>query len=296
MNSTANRISDSKPQVPEAVSHAPKAETSRARPKIVVRNPRFSFDDVPKHWVLGSGALTHLSNGLNVLFPMGERFFVRSVRHYEEQITDPVLREEIRAFYAQEGRHAGAHEKQIETLRAQGFGLERFFRVYQTLAYDIIERFSPPMLRLSATAALEHFTAILAEGSLSTNDLDGLPEEMQKLLGWHSVEELEHKAVAFDVLREVSGGSYAVRMAGLAFALTTFTGFWMFATSELCRADGISFVELVREVKKSRDDRRTLREMLVKGTRAYLKRDFHPLDHDTRHLVQAFLEKWKMAA
>lgn len=297
MSALQSRIAEDNPDFSQPTETAESSSgAKRARPKIVVRNPRFSFDQLPKYWVLGNGPLTHLSNGLNVLFPMGERFFVRSVRHYEGQIKDPVLREEARAFYAQEGRHAGAHEKQLEQLRAQGLGLERFFRVYEDVAFDWIEKYSPPMLRLSCTAALEHFTAILAERSLDSSDLDVLPEEMQRLLGWHSVEELEHKAVAFDVLREVSDDNYAMRMAGLAVASVTFSGFWMFAVSELCKADGISFTQFVSELRKSRDDRSMVREMFVKGAREYMRRDFHPLNRDTRHLVQRFLEKWKMAA
>src|SRR3954462_914678 len=47
---------------------------------------------VPRHWLAGNAAATAISNGINMLFPHGERFFVRSVHHYLDQIHDMKLR------------------------------------------------------------------------------------------------------------------------------------------------------------------------------------------------------------
>ena len=41
---------------------------------------------IPAHWFGGIAVATHIVNGVNLLFPAGERFFVRSVRHYLDQI------------------------------------------------------------------------------------------------------------------------------------------------------------------------------------------------------------------
>src|SRR4051794_2295021 len=104
------------------------------------RSPQFRFDEVPRHWFAGSAVATHLANGANLLFPAGERFFVRSVRHYVEAIEgDPVLMEQVRGFFGQEGRHANAHEKQFAVLEEQGYDLAPFARVYETFAYGFLE-------------------------------------------------------------------------------------------------------------------------------------------------------------
>ena len=53
------------------------------------------------------------------------------------------------------------------------------------------------------TAALEHFTATLAEMILSdpeARDMFG-DETVKNLFLWHALEEAEHKAVAFDVYK-----------------------------------------------------------------------------------------------
>ena len=68
-------------------------ESPTARP-IRPRSPRFDFREVPRHWLASSGLATHIANGANLLFPSGERFFVRSVRHYLPQLDDPTLRDE----------------------------------------------------------------------------------------------------------------------------------------------------------------------------------------------------------
>ena len=68
------------------------------------RTPRLGFADVPKRWFGGSIAATQVANGVNLLFPAGERFFVRSVKHYLDELDDPELVAQVRGFFGQEGR------------------------------------------------------------------------------------------------------------------------------------------------------------------------------------------------
>ena len=71
---------------------------------------------------------------------------------------------------------------------------------------------------LSITAALEHYTASIAETVLKHPDIsEGMPEDMRQMFMWHAAEEIEHKSVAFDVFTDVAGGSYGERMIGFAF-------------------------------------------------------------------------------
>src|SRR5688572_33225053 len=81
---------------------------------------------VPRHWLAGNTAATAISNGINLLFPYGERFFVRSVHYYLDQISDPELRAQVKAFFKQEGHHASAHDHFNDMLREQGFAIDAF--------------------------------------------------------------------------------------------------------------------------------------------------------------------------
>src|SRR4051794_7855651 len=94
---------------------------------ITPRNPDLGFDaSIPRHWFGGNAFATHLVNGVNLPFPAGERFFVRSVRRYVAELDDPALVEQARGFFGQEGRHAQAHERFFEVLEAQGYPVHRF--------------------------------------------------------------------------------------------------------------------------------------------------------------------------
>ncbi len=260
-------------------------------PGITPRSPRFDFDAVPRHWFAGIPLATQLANGVNLLFPAGERFFVRSVRHYLDRIDDETLRAEVKAFFAQEGQHANAHERYFRALEAQGYEVGRFMKVYQALAYDGLEQISPPALRLAGTAALEHFTAILAENALRERLLDHAHPAMRALMLWHAAEEIEHKSVAFDVLKTVAP-SYALRMAGLALAVVTLGGFWVAGTSMLLWQDhrrGATDLFGGEKMRAMQPRDSLAKRVFMRGIREYMRRDFHPSQNDNGPLATAYL-------
>jgi predicted metal-dependent hydrolase len=220
---------------------------SKPRPPILPRQVAIDYSKVPRHWLGGSVIATQLANGVNLLFPAGERFFVRSVHHFADRVKDPTLRAQIKGFSGQEGRHAKEHERFFRALVAQGYDVERFLAVYEKVAYGFIEKVASPELRLSTTAACEHFTALLAENALRLRILDEVADPaMRALMLWHAAEEIEHRAVAFDVLREVNA-SYGLRVAGLAMAAACLGGFWFAGAMSLLAQEDASVRELVRD-------------------------------------------------
>src|SRR5687767_10565580 len=102
--------------------------------QITVRDLDLDYRAVPRHWFANNAAATAIANGVNMLFPQGERFFVRSVKHYLEQIDDPQLRAQIKAFFGQEGRHAREHDRFNAILREQGYEVDRFLDMYSRLS------------------------------------------------------------------------------------------------------------------------------------------------------------------
>ena len=257
------------------------------------RTVKPSFDSVPRHWLAGNRVATHIANGVNLLFPEGERFFVRSVHRYQATISDPLLQKQIKGFFGQEGKHASTHDDFITALEQQGFRVKSFLRFYRWLAYGVIERLLTPALRLATTAASEHFTALLAEGALRESAIrqHGHPV-MQQLLLWHAAEEIEHKAVAFDVLQRVNP-SYALRIGGLVVATLCLGGFWLVATATLLRQDKRLGPESPDAVPLSalRAQNKILRQTFVEGIRQYMRRDFHPDQNDTLSLAKEYLAK-----
>lgn len=248
--------------------------------------------EIPRHWFGGSPFATHMANGLNLLFPMGERFFVRAVHHFADRVTDPVLSEQIKGFVGQEVRHGIEHERFFEILEAQGYDIRTFLRVYDFLGFDVIERAAPQKLRLAVTAALEHFTATLARTALSHDFLQFAEPTMRDLFRWHAAEEIEHKCVAFDVLRIVDD-SYALRMAGLFVATATLVPFWFSAALMLMAQDrrDVPLRALLADRRRIRALHREQQGRLVRAFLEYVRRDFHPSQHDDAHLARQYFEQ-----
>jgi predicted metal-dependent hydrolase len=255
---------------------------------IRVRKLGLRFEDVPRRWLYDNAVITHVANGLNLVFPAGERFFIRSVKHYFDRIEDPKLRERCRAFFGQEASHGKEHERFFEIMESQGFEIREYLRWYEQLAFESIEPRVPPNLRLSVTVALEHFTATLAERGLTTPFLDGAHPVMRQLLRWHAAEEIEHKSVAFDVLREVDD-RYWVRVAGLVLATVGLMYFWRRGSEMLIAQEGLPRKEVARQRKLGKELGQGT-GFLLDGILSYLRPGFHPDKHDNYHLARGYLE------
>ncbi|MBA3455004.1 MAG: metal-dependent hydrolase [Deltaproteobacteria bacterium] len=250
---------------------------------IVVRDLDVDFTNVPRFWLFGSATATAISNGVNMLFPHGERFFVRSVKYFKDEIDDPVLRAQIKAFFGQEGHHAHAHDRFNQILRDQGYEIDRFLEGYKRIS-TWLEKHTSPRFRLAVTAAAEHFTAIMAEGAFKQDVLDNSAPEMRALLAWHAAEEIEHKSVAFDVLQKIDP-SYGLRVRGLAFATVTLGGFWIWGTLTLLRQDKVGLRAALDDLNGQRKRDPIVRRVFLRGIRQYLRRSFHPSDNHDEHLA-----------
>ena len=236
---------------------------------------------------------THIANGVNLLFPAGERFFVRSVKHYLDRLDDEHLKERVRGFFGQEGRHAKEHDSFNRILEEQGYDVERFLALYEKIAYGIIERAAPPHIRLAATAACEHFTAILAENALRMRFLDVADSRMRTLLLWHAAEEIEHRDVAYDVLMAIDP-RYSTRAIGMAIGAACLAGFWLAGTLHLLeqerKRDGLGVIR--KHMRGLRSHRKTFgkrKAVFVPGIREYLKRGFHPANNPIDELARDYL-------
>lgn len=254
-----------------------------------VRPARFdAAAHVPRYWFGGNAGLSHAVSGLNLLFPAGERFFVRSVRAYLDQIEDPALLARVRGFIGQEAQHGRAHEAAFRVLERQGYEVSSFLKWYEWLGYEVIEPLAPPILRLAVTVALEHYTAVLAENALSRDMLEAAHPALRDLLRWHAAEEIEHKSVAFDVLQAVDD-RYAVRVAGLALGTFVLLMFWTVGARHLVRQDPWLSRARLRQDRRDAAAMGAKQDFWAVGLVSYLARGFHPDQRDNRRLADAWL-------
>jgi predicted metal-dependent hydrolase len=229
-------------------------------------------------------------NAMSITFPLGEKFFIDSVRHFVPQIEDPKLAEDIRGFCGQEGFHRREHQRYNEALcRLRGYDLQLMEgRLERNIRRAYM--FMSPLQRLAITASIEHITAIMAESALSDDDpmLGHADSAMQALWQWHAAEEMEHKAVAFDVYRAVGGTE---KMRRRAMRQSTF-----FLALDI----GLGLVHMLRR-DKNLWNLRLWREgwefLFFKGGilrrvwpayKEYYRVGFHPWDRDTRPLLESW--------
>lgn len=260
----------------------------QAATDLEVRNLHFTFDDsIPRHWLGGSAARTAILDSFSLFLPPGERFFVESVKPYVSRLEDPVLRQKAQAFCGQEAMHQREHVRYNAMLEARGYPaarLERF--VWRFLA--LVARFTLPRWRLAVTCALEHFTALFATLALVEPKLfAGADPRMAHFWRWHAGEEIEHRAVPFDVYQAV-GGFYLERvLVMLATTLTFRTLSWIFA-ARLLWADGVLFsARAWREQLRAARPRAGWWSMWRRYL-AYYRPSFHPAQVDSRAALSAF--------
>jgi uncharacterized protein len=269
--------------------------TAGSAPERKVPTRRISFEEslreLPKHFAAdGDLILSHLAASLSSVFPDGEDFFVRSVRHYRDQITDPELKRDVGGFIGQEAVHGREHRAFNDRLHELGYPTKRFERITRKVL-GTRERLLSPASNLAATAALEHFTATLAELLLSDEDARDLfgHEEVRNLFLWHALEESEHKAVAFDVYRAV-GGTERMRVVTMKIIRIGFVTAMAVQIVVSLLGDRATY----RRGALRRSWRRVRRSPLVsrelwRQLKEYDQPHFHPDDRDTSQLV----EQWR---
>lgn len=277
----------------KAASVASKRSSKRTNGSdIQPRKMDFQFDPaMGRYWFGGDQFKTLLLTALSCTFPEGERFFVRSVRHYQKNLTDPLLKEQVKGFIGQEAHHGNEHEAFNQFMEQHGVptGKVSDFVLNGLKAQS---KWLSPERQLAKTCALEHFTAMLAEMILENPEfLDGMDQRMVPLWLWHAVEESEHKAVAFDVYQD-QVGSYWTRTSEMAITTVEFLGFTIFHYFQL-RADMDDkgdWRSVVGGINWLLGKPGWLRR-LGPSYRAYFKRDFHPSKKDSSTLRQRGLEK-----
>jgi hypothetical protein len=260
-------------------------------PQRTVPTRRISFEeslrDLPKHYAADGDLIqSHIAANLSSVFPDGEDFFVRSVRHFRDDITDPELKRQVGGFIGQEAMHGRQHRAFNDRLDELGYPVKRFERLTKK-GLAIRTRFAPPKSNLAATAALEHFTATLAELLLTSEDTRAMfgNDEVRNLFLWHALEESEHKAVAFDVYKAVGGTErmrvWTMKFLRFGFVLGMIVQVIVSMLSDRATYNPRRVWQSVRRLRRSP----IMSKELWLQLKDYDRPDFHPDDRDTTELV-----------
>lgn len=198
------------------------------------REVHFDWSALPAHWIPGEPTATHVINVMHLLLPEGEDWFVRVFREALPLIRDDLLREQVSGFIGQEAMHAVSHRGVAEHLDAHGLDTGPHVRQMHYLFGRVLGDRGRAgdrdwlVERIALIAGVEHITAFLGQWILDARGLDaaGADPTMLDLLRWHGAEEVEHRAVAFDLYEHLDG-RYVPRVRFFLFAMPFFALLWV---------------------------------------------------------------------
>lgn len=269
------------------------AKSTPADVKIPPRDIRFDVEGAKqRHWLGGDPVGTAVFNALSLTFPDGERMFIDAVRAFRGQVSGK-LAEDVKGFIAQEAIHSREHHQLNQLIDRTHYPVDEVeAAIRERIAFS---RSRGPMRMLIATIALEHFTAMMADAHARHRNLfENVEPGIERMWRWHAVEETEHKAVAYDVFLEATKHwsplqRYFRRTLAMALITFFFTKNIAHYAARLLEADGYSYKDALKAVKKYVWRTPGLFSRNSKTYFAYYRPGFHPWDEDNRALVA----EWK---
>ncbi len=243
-------------------------------------------------WNTKGVVVMHFINAFQSLFPEGERLFIDAVRDCTQEdpsvVTgDPVFQDDLNHFIEQEGRHSMVHDKWTKALTAGGYtqmdAYTMLMHRFRTWARTHLDK----MTRLSITIGAEQYTASMTK--LFARDQPDLvfatAPVFQRIFLYHTMEELEHKSVCYDLYQKYHGG-YLRRMLGMGF-ITYYI--WMNVLRRhryLLRHDGKWDSKHRRDFWMFYLGRSGILRALMPRLSEYIRPSFHPWQSDERALFE----------
>lgn len=262
--------------------------------EIKPRNLHFDVEsEIGSDWNNNNAFVTAFFNSMSILFPIGEKMFIDSVREHKDQISDPKLLKEMSGFFGQEGFHRREHQRFNEQLcKHRGYDLQRLEKPIAR-GEKLANKHFTAIQRLAATVAAEHFTGSFADLILTQDHWFGnASPAMKQLWQWHAAEELEHKAVAFDVFKAVDGDE---KVRAKAMRQTVF-----FLTIDIMRG-AMHMLRKDKKLWKLATWKQAYQFLFAKNTglfpsmrpyyRDFFREDFHPWDQDNQELLGQWQDK-----
>lgn len=256
---------------------------------ITVRKLQFNPKAIRRHYFANSPVMSHMLTALSSTFPIGEQFFVHSVRNVRDKVKDEKLQAQIAAFIGQEAMHSKAHAEFNDAWRSDDYHLDRF-QAWLARKNEYVKNLHPK-IQLAITCAFEHFTALLGGYILRHPEvLATLDEDAVKLWVWHAIEEIEHRAVAFDVYQAVYGDDKIRRMI-MRSVTTGFASLTFYSATRLFLQDK---AKSLPKVGGNVFGLYLLGKMFIQLLPEYLsyfKADFHPSEIDYSKIVNYWKER-----
>lgn len=282
---------------------------------LFARKVSFNWQDSPLHWIPQSPIASHAVNHFSFTLVRGEYFFCRIFNKALPYIKDEKLKEDVKIFIRQEAIHAQAHKESIE-LYLQRYGVdivEQYARVVRIFDYMLADQpfgISLPkalekqwlIARVGLVAAAEHYTCALGQFVLTKANWEkrGCDPVVSDLFTWHCAEEVEHRAVAFDLFQHISQHNYLMRSAIMLATAPAFTFLMIKGTVELAATDKalaqsqkslLSPQFWLHWLKASKQDLIPSPAWFIYIAKNYFNRDYHPFSEGSTELALDYINQ-----
>lgn len=243
--------------------------------------------DIPRHWLDGDAFKTRYIDAMAMTFPDGERYFIQCVRDWRDQVSDPKLAAEVKDFIYQEGQHGMVHTLYNNRLKEQGMAVDHITgKIVERL--NFYRRRYSKAFNLGRTAGAEHLTAMMCHGFFGSDMLVQADPRIRAMYAWHSIEEIEHKAVAFDVYQKVAKGSYWTRVLSMLHVSVMFPLYTLLIMRHLLKVDGQNTWSVWFKGLWWLYGPKGLWPRLLPHYFAYFKPSFHPWKHGDLNVYEVW--------
>ena len=260
---------------------------------VVRKNLDFKLDQIPRFWFDNDPFRTRMFDALSLTFPVGERYFIQSVRALRDRITDAELQQKVTDFIKQEAQHGIAHDRMNEEMKKQGMPVDDFVQFMEEKFNYILKKRSK-QYNIAMTAAAEHLTALMAETFYSKKaTLEHVHPYVRALFAWHAIEEMEHRDVAFDVMTEVGEVSESLRKFALAFITLQMFGFTFYRANVMLKYDGFSPLQRARFAIKGLPwffGKKGTLSAMNQQYKDWFSPNFHPSQHPVIRQYQTWVD------
>jgi len=232
-------------------------------------------------WNGGDAFTSALMNALSLSFPVGEQFFIDSLRRGVKELSPELqatFAQDIKGFIGQEATHRRIHERFNHHVLNQGMvnhwekrALSRIEHINQKAAIHAV----------AITAAYEHFTSVFAAWLLSHPEfLAQAPARLQTLWLWHASEETEHRSVSFDIYRAMGGNEVWRHRWMISVSVFFLTDLLRQTCNNLWHDGSLFKASTWRSAWRHLFAKEGLFTFSLADWKKYFSADFHPSEHD----------------
>ena len=236
---------------------------------------------VPRHWCGGDAFETRLLEAMSLIAPEVERFVIAAVIKHVRRRDAEECAPAVMAFVHEEAEHSRVHKRFNERLSQQSIDVAKVVTPVRSAA-DLARRWLPTGGQLAIAAACEHLSTLLSISFLRAARRSRIrPVSVLGLFEQHARDEIGHRAIVFDLLKDARCGSLA---RGSALAIVSLAALVCLprVVHALLKSE-VSGCSVARGAASwMRASRWISLSVFARGWVAYLAPDFHP-----RHLPDA---------